>query len=65
MSQNDAVQITDNERKELLDLLNEAINSWLQNTRGIPITLQLTKLGLSMASLMEKVYLKGKSQGQK
>lgn len=45
------------------EIANELINRWLQETRGLPITLQLTKLGFAVIEGLEKAFELGREEG--
>lgn len=45
------------------DMTNELINRWLQETRGLPITLQLTKLGFAVIQGLQLAFELGRKEG--
>lgn len=49
----------------LTDTTNQLVNRWLQETRGLPITLQLTKLGFAVINGLEAAYKAGLEAGAK
>lgn len=42
------------------EMTNKLINDWLEQTRGLPITLQLTKLSFAVIGGLEAAYEFGK-----
>lgn len=43
-------------REQIVAMVNETTNRWLESTRGLPVTLQLTRLGFAMITMLEKAY---------
>lgn len=48
----------------LTELTNQTVNEWLDKTRGLPVTLQLTKLGFSIIDALEVAFTQGFIAGQ-
>jgi hypothetical protein len=43
------------------EITNTLINGWLNETRGLPVTLQLTKLGFKCIEALNDAYLAGRA----
>ncbi len=44
---------------------NELVNGWLERTQGLPVTLQLTKLGLAVIDALGKAFKAGFIAGRR
>lgn len=44
------------------EMTNSLINGWLEKTRGLPITLQLTKLGFAVIEALEEAFALGQGK---
>lgn len=56
---------TPEHQKALSTWTNALINDWLTQTRGLPVTLQLTKLGFHTIIALEVAYKAGFRAGRK
>lgn len=45
------------------EMTDKLINDWLAETRGLPVTLQLTKLGFAVEEGLEQAFELGRKQG--